>query len=246
MFHFQLLRRICTSPLIYCFNENTCGSCDTPYTVQCSTGVYSTVTGDCVNATGSQRFHLSKYNNAQYMIVAQWVVGTPVVGYQQILTNSTANMINRTAQVGDILGFMSTGLGKEMTSDGTQDYRCVASSIINGAFACAAANLTTNSTTYRFFLQMTITKSTDISPQIMYMEAGNYNVAGTITQNNATSLSLSTVLPVVYGIDWIEVVGPPSINLNTMVSFVAHVYPASEYLLLIQYMSMSKNKFLTI
>jgi hypothetical protein len=216
--------------MIYCYDSNTCGNCGNPYSLQCPSSTYSSISHSCVNATLNQRFQQSKYSGVQFQIIAQWTITTGAAGYQQIVTNSTTNMMNRTALVGDILAFQGLYIAKEISSDSTQDYRCITPTISGNTFTCSVGSLSSTNTTYRYLLQTTIIQAIQIAPITTYYDAGNYNVIGTITQNNVTSFSASTILPVVYGIIWIEVVGPSTGNINVMVTFTVNIYPASKHL----------------
>ena len=216
--------------MIYCYDTNTCGNCVSPYSVQCSSGIYSTVSGSCVNASLTQRFQQSSYSSAQFNIIAQWSITTIGIGYQQIVENSTLNLMNRTALVGDILAFKGFYIAKTISSDQTEDYRCINSVISSNMFTCSIGNLSSNNTKYRYLLQVTIIQATQIAPIIVYDNTGNYNVEGIIKQNNVTTLSTSSTLPVIYGINWIEIVGPSVANINATSTFVVNLYPISEYL----------------
>ncbi|CAF5104592.1 unnamed protein product, partial [Rotaria magnacalcarata] len=120
-----LLRLVCTSPSIYCYDTNTCGNCLSPYSLQCSSNIYSTMTQSCANVTLTQRYQQSTYSGANFQIIAQWTVTTGGAGYQQIIANSTVNMMNRTVLVGDILALNGLFIGKEISTDSTTDYRCI-------------------------------------------------------------------------------------------------------------------------
>jgi len=213
---------------MYCYSSNTCGSCSNPYSVQCSATTYSTITHLCDNTTSNQRFQQSTYSNAQFQIIAQYAITTTGAGYQQIIAN-TSSTINQTALVGDILAFSGPYIAKVIPTDTTQDYRCIAPTISSNAFTCSVGSLSANGTAYRYLLQTTIIQAVQIAPTMIYSIAGTYNVQGTITQNNVTSFSSSAMLPVVYGIIWIEVVGPTIINVNVLTTFVANIYPVSKY-----------------
>ena len=139
-------------------------------------------------------------------------------------------MTNRTAMVGDILGFKGAFIAKEISTDGTADYRCTSPSIVSNAFTCAVASLSANGTNYRHLLQTTIVQAIQIAPIMSYDNVGNFNVQGTLTQRMLTSFSTSTILPVIYGIDWIEVVGPVTVSVSVIVTFTANVYPPSKHL----------------
>jgi hypothetical protein len=179
-----------------------------------------------VNASAAQRVQSSVYGGAQFQIVAQWAASPPGAGYMQMTANATSLVTNRTAMVGDFLGFQGTFIGKQISTDGTADYRCTSPTIVSGVFTCAVASLSSNGTNYRYLLQ-----TIQIAPIISYDDVGNFNVQGTVTQRNVTSFSTSTILPVIYGIDWIEIVGPASVSANVMVTFTANVYPSSKYCL---------------
>ncbi|CAF3607443.1 unnamed protein product [Adineta steineri] len=221
-----LLRRVCTAPSMYCYDANTCGSCANAYSLQCPTSVYSTVSRSCVNETSSQRYQQSIYSGAQFQIVATYTIPTTGAGYQQFIANSSSTM-NQTALVGDILAFQGSYIAKEMTTDTTQDYRCIAPTVSSLQFTCSIGNISSSGSTYRYLLQATIIQAVQIAPNMIYYANGNYNVTSTITQNNVTSLSASTMLPVVDGIDWIEIIGPTTANINVMLSFVVNVYPST-------------------
>jgi hypothetical protein len=137
-------------------------------------------------------------------------------------------MMNHTALVGDILAFKGLFIAKEMSTDTTEDYRCISPVISANAFTCSVGSLSSNNTKYRYLLQITIIQSIQISPIYMFYSVGVFNVQGTITQNNAVSYSASTTLPVIYGIDWIEVDGPSTGNVNVMTTFIANIYPPSK------------------
>ena len=126
---------------MYCYDRNTCGNCTDPYSLQCSNGVYSTVAHLCVNTTSTQRFQQSLYSGAQFEIIAQWTILTTSIGYQQMIDNSTLNMTSQMANVGDILAFKSLNIGKKVSSDETEDYRCIFPIIINNTFICSIGNL---------------------------------------------------------------------------------------------------------
>jgi hypothetical protein len=211
---------------MYCYSSNTCGSCSNPYSVQCS-ATYSTITHLCDNTTSTQRFQQSTYSNAQFQIIAQYTITTTGAGYQQIIAN-TSSTINQTALVGDILAFSGPYIAKVIPTDTTQDYRCVTPTISSNAFTCTIGNLSANGTAYRYLLQTTIIQAVQIAPTMIYANAGTYSVQGTITQNNVGSFSTSTLLPVVYGINWIQVVAPSSVNLNVMFTVTVNVYPSSK------------------
>ncbi|CAF1178747.1 unnamed protein product [Adineta steineri] len=221
-----LLRRVCTVPSMYCYDANTCGTCANAYSLQCSSSVYSTVSRSCVNETSSQRYQQSIYSGAQFQIVATYPITTTGAGYQQIIANSSSTM-NQTALVGDILAFQGPYIAKEMTTDTTQDYRCITPTISSSQFTCSIGNISSSGSTYRYLLQVTIIEAVQIAPNMIYYATGNYNITSSITQNNVTSLSASTILPVVDGIDWIEIVAPATSNINIMLSFVANVYPST-------------------
>lgn len=214
--------------MAYCYETNTCGSCINPYSFQCSSNVYSTVTTSCSNATTIQLYQQSTYSNAQYQIVAQWTVTSTGAGYQQIVANSIANMMNRTALVGDILAFQGLSMGKIISTGGTSDYRCIIPTIASNMFTCSVGNLSL-STNYQYLLQVTIIQAVQIAPLAIYNDVGYFNVQGTITQNNVTSYSVSTVLPIVYGIQWIEITGPSQVHSNVPVTFILNLYPVSKY-----------------
>lgn len=215
--------------MIYCYEQNTCGYCNSPYSLQCGAGAYSTISHLCNGTNPSQRFQQSNYNGVQFSIVAQWTANPAGPGYQQIIANSVVNMMNTTALVGDILAFQGLNVAKTMSSDSTEDYRCVLPAITSG-FTCTTASLSSNNTQYRYLLQITIIQAIQIAPNTMFSYAGNFNVQGTITQANVTSFSTSTILPVVYGIEWIEIIGPSTSDVNILSSFIANIYPASKYL----------------
>jgi len=216
--------------MIYCYDSNTCGNCANSYSLQCSTSVYSTISRSCVNTTLNQRFQLSKYSGVQFNIIAQWTIATTGAGYQQIIANTVANMMNETALVGDILAFQGPYIAKEISIDSTQDYRCITPTISSNAFTCTAGNLSSNNTQYRYLLQITIIQAIQIAPNMIYSNMGIYYIQATITQNNLTTFPASAILPVLEGIQWIEIVGPSSSSANVISSFIANVYPASKYL----------------
>jgi len=140
-------------------------------------------------------------------------------------------MMNRTALVGDILAFKGPYIAKEISIDTTQDYRCISPTISGNTFTCSVGNLSSSNTLYRYLLQITIIQSIQIAPNALFYDPGILNVQGTITQDNVTSYSASTFLPVVYGINWIEITGPSSASANIIVSFITNVYPVSKYLI---------------
>jgi len=140
-------------------------------------------------------------------------------------------MMNRTALVGDILAFKGPYIAKEISIDTTQDYRCISPTISGNTFTCSVGNLSSNNILYRYLLQITIIQSIQIAPNAFFNDPGILNVQGTITQDNVTSYSASTILPVIYGINWIEIIGPSSASANTIVSFITNVYPVSKYLI---------------
>jgi len=216
--------------MIYCYDTNTCGNCANPYAVQCPSSIYSTISRSCVNASLTQRFQQSAYSNVQFGIIAQWTIITTGAGYQQIIANTTANMMNQTALVGDILAFKGPYIAKEISIDSTEDYRCISPTITGTTFTCSIGNLSSNNTQYRYLLQTTIIQAIQIAPNTIYYNAGYYSVQGTITQKNITSLPASAILPVVYGIQSIEIVGPSTGNINVIISFIANIYPVSKYL----------------
>ena len=47
--------------------------------------------------------------------------------------------------------------------------------------------------------------------------------------NNITSLLASTVLPVIYGIERIEIIGPSSAGISVVSTFTVNIYPASKF-----------------
>ena len=216
--------------MIYCYDLNTCGNCANPYSVQCSGSRYSTISRSCANGTLNQRYQLSKYSGVQFNNIAQWTIVATGSGYQQIVANSTANMMNRTALVGDILAFQGLSIAKEISTDSTEDYRCITPVVSGSTFTCTAGSLSSNSTQYRYLLQITIVQAIQIAPNTVYYNVGTFSVQGTLTQSGVTSVSASTILPVIYGIQWIEIVGPSSSSANVMMTFIANVYPASKYL----------------
>lgn len=167
------------------------------------------------------------YNSAQYQIVAQFGPTAATVGYQQILAN-TASTMNLTAMVGDILAFQGPYIAKEISTDSMQDYRCVAPTISSSQFTCTAGNLSSNNTAYHYLLQATIIQPVHISPTMFYNTPGYYSILGSVTQANVTTYSSSSNLPVIYGIDWVEVVGPSGGNINILTTFTVNVYPASK------------------
>lgn len=181
-----------------------------------------------MNASAAQRVQSSVYGGIQLQIIAQWAYTSVGAGYVQITVNGTSPMTNRTAMVGDILGFQGAFIAKEISTDGTADYRCSSPSIVSNAFTCTVANLSANGTNFRHLLQTTIVQAIQIAPIISYDDVGNFNVQGTLTQRNVSSFSTSTILPVIYGINWIEVVGPASVSANVRVIFTANVYPPSK------------------
>ena len=205
-----------------------CGLCAAPYTLQCSGSVYSTISRACVNATASQRVQPSVYGATQFQVVAQWTFPSSAAGYVQITANATSAMTNHTAMVGDFLGFQGPFIGKAVSTDGTTDYRCIGPGTVTGVFTCTVGNVSSNGTNYHHFLQTTIIEAIQIAPIIMYNDVGNFNVQGTVTQRNVTSFSTSTILPVIYGIDWIDVVGPPTVSVSVTATFTANVYPPSK------------------
>ena len=138
--------------------------------------------------------------------------------------------MNRTALVGDILAFKGPYIAKEISTDSTTDYRCTSPTIASDVFTCAVGSLSSNNTNYHYLLQTTIIQAIQISPLTMFYNVGEFNVEGTITQNGLTSYSASAILPVMYGIEWIEVVGPSSASVNVLLSFTANIYPVSKYL----------------
>ncbi|UJR27333.1 hypothetical protein I4U23_008626 [Adineta vaga] len=236
-----LLRRICTPPMIYCYDTNTCGNCASPYNLQCTTSVYSTITRTCVNATVSQRFQQSLYSSAPFQIIATFSTTTSGSGYQQIIANSSLTS-NQTAMVGDILAFNGLYIAKEISSDSTQDYRCITPSITT-SLTCNVGSLSSNNTPYRYLLQATIIQAVQIAPTMLYYTPGSYSVQGTVTQNNVTSFSSSTILPVVYGIEWVEIVGPSTSSVNVMTSFIANVYPPNATVMLFIWYINGNNTF---
>lgn len=137
--------------------------------------------------------------------------------------------MNRTALVGDILGFGGLFIAKTVSTDSTEDYRCVTPTIASSEFTCTTASLSSNNTRYQYLLQATIIQGVQIAPIAKFNNAGDYYVQGTLTQANATSVSASSVLSVVTGIEWIEIAGPSTANVNIESSFVATVYPPSKY-----------------
>jgi len=217
--------------MIYCYDSNTCGNCANPYSLQCTSSIYSTISRSCVNATLNQRYQQSKYSSVQYQIIAQWTITTGGAGYQQIIANSISNMMNRTALVGDILAFNGPYIAKEISIDTTQDYRCISPTISGNIFTCSVGSLSSNNTQYRYLLQITIIQSIEIAPNALFYDVGILNVQGTITQDNVTSYSASTILPVIYGINWIEIIGPSSASSNIILSFITNIYPISKYLI---------------
>lgn len=214
--------------MIYCYDSNTCGNCANSYSLQCSTSTYSTISRSCVNATLSQRYQQSNYASAQFDIIAQWTVTTSGVGYQQIIANTTANMMNCTALVGDILAFKGPYISKEISIDTTEDYLCTNPTITGSTFTCSVGNLSANNTKYHYLIQTTIIQSIQIAPNNIFYNVGDFNVQGTITQDNVTSYSASAILPVVYGIDYIDIVGPSTASVNIISSFIANIYPPSK------------------
>lgn len=221
----QLLRRVCTSPASYCYDSNTCGTCSSPYALQCSTYTYSLVDHLCYNTSASQRYQSSVYSSAQFEIIAQWSFAAAGAGYQQIIANTTGNMLNRTAFIGDILAFKGTNLAKVISDDTTEDYRCTSAS--GSPFTCTIASLSSNNTKFHYLLQITVIQAVQIAPLMMYYGTGDYNVQGTITQHNVTSYSASAILPVLFGIEAVEIVGPTAGNINVMISFMAQLSPPS-------------------
>jgi hypothetical protein len=215
--------------MIYCYDANACGNCASPYASQCSMNAYSTISRTCDNTTLSQRIQPSKYSGVQFVTVAQWTIIPSGATYNQIIANSTSD-VNRTALVGDILGFAGLSIAKEISTDGSQDYRCTSSATFVGQFTCSVANLSSNGTTYRYILQTTIIQAIQIAPINIFYNIGNFNVQGTLTQDNVTTFSSSAILPVVYGIEWIDLVAPATANVNVMISFLANIYPVSKYL----------------
>ncbi len=137
--------------------------------------------------------------------------------------------MNQTALVGDILAFKGQYIAQVIPTDTTQDYRCITPTISSNAFTCTIGSLSANGTAYRYLLQTTIIQAIQIAPTMIYSNVGNYNVQGTITQNNVGSFSTSTILPVLYGIDWIQVVAPTSANINVMFTVTVNLYPSSKY-----------------
>ena len=167
------------------------------------------------------------YNSAQYQIVAQFGPTSAAIGYQQIVAN-TASTMNITAMVGDILAFQGPYIAKEISTDSTQDYRCASPTISSNQFTCTVSSLSSNNTAYHYLLQATIIQPIHIAPTMFYYTPGDYNIVASVTQGNVTTYSLSTILPVVYGIDYIEVVGPSGGSVNVLTTFVVNVYPTSE------------------
>ncbi|CAF4570580.1 unnamed protein product [Rotaria sp. Silwood1] len=229
-----LLRRSCTSPLTYCYDTNTCsnctntcGNCSNPYSLQCSTNIYSTITYLCVNASLNQRFQQTTYSNAQFEIIAQWTITTTGTNYQQIIANTSLNMMNQTALVGDILAFQGLDIAKSLSIDGTEDYRCINPTITNNTFTCAVGSLSSNGTQYRYLLQTTIIQAIRIAPNTIYDNVGYFSVEGRLTQNNLTTYSASTTLPVVYGIAWVEIIGPSVASVNVILTFIVNIYPVN-------------------
>ena len=216
--------------MIYCYESNICGNCISPYSSQCGANAYSTINRLCNTTNSSHRFQQSKYSGVQFSIVAQWTINTAGAGYQQIVANTVVNLMNTTALVGDILGFTGPYIAKTVSVDSTEDYRCITPTITMGTFTCTIGSLSSNGTQYRYLLQITIIQAVQIAPNTMFNYAGNFNVQGTITQANVTSFSTSTILPVAYGIEWIEIIGPSTSNINVPCSFIANIYPVSKYL----------------
>lgn len=214
---------------MYCYSSNACGSCTSPYALTCSSNQYSTGTQDCVNATSTSRFQASAYNGVQFQIVAQWSYSSSGAQYNQIVANSSSTMINTTAMVGDFLGFQGTNMAKEQSLDGSMDYRCTNPIVSGSMFACTVANISLNSSTYRYLLQATVVQPVQMAPIVMYYDAGNFNIQGTITQRNVSSFTVSTILPVVYGIDSVEILGPASASINVMSRFTARLSPISKF-----------------
>ncbi|CAF4157649.1 unnamed protein product [Rotaria sp. Silwood2] len=222
-----LLRRYCISPLSYCYDTNTCGNCTNPYSVQCSTNIYSTITHSCVNASLTQRFQQSTYANAQFEIIAQWTISTTGTNYQQIIENLSLNMTNLTAIVGDILAFQGLYIAKSISIDGTEDYQCITPTITSNIFTCSIGNLSSNGTKYRYLLQTTIVQAIQIAPNTMYDNVGYYSVEGRLTQNNLTTYSTSTILPIVYGFASTQIIGPSLASVNETVTFIVNLYPVN-------------------
>jgi hypothetical protein len=218
---------VCTSPSIYCYDTNTCGTCLKSYSLQCLSTTYSTISQTCVNNTASQRVGPSAYSGVQFEIVAQWNFVSTGSGYNQIIANTSLNMMNRTALVGDILAFQGPFIAKVQSSDGTTDQRCINPTIVSNIFTCAVGNISSTSSIQRYLLQATVIQSVQISPLVIYPNTGDYNVQGTIIQRNSTTSIVSTILPVVYGIVWIEVIGPAISDINKMLTFRAKIYPPS-------------------
>jgi len=216
--------------MTYCYNSNTCGNCGNPYSLQCPSSIYSTISRSCVNASLTQRYQQATYSGAQFEIVAQWTIVTSGPGYQQIVANTIPNMMNHTALVGDILAFKGLYIGKEISTDTTQDYLCTNPTITGNTFTCAVGSLSSNNTRYHYLLQTTIIQSVQIAPDNIYYNVGDYDVEGTITQANVGSYSASATLLVLNAIQWVEIVGPSTGNVNVMVSFIANAYPVSKYL----------------
>ncbi|CAM2704890.1 unnamed protein product [Rotaria socialis] len=238
-----LLRLVCTSPSIYCYDTNTCGNCLSPYSLQCSSNIYSTMTQSCANATLTQRYQQSIYSGVNFQIVAQWAVNTGGAGYQQIIANSTVNMMNRTVLVGDVLALKGQFIGKEISTDNTTDYRCINPTIASNAFTCSVGSLSSNSTTYRYLLQTTIIQAIQIAPITMYNSVGFFDVQGRITQNNVTSYSASAMLLVECNIDWVEIIGPSLGNINVMNSFIANIYPPNATVTIYMWFINGNNTF---
>lgn len=136
-------------------------------------------------------------------------------------------MINRTASVGDMLAFKGVNLAKIISDDTTEDYRCTSAS--GSPFTCTIASLSSNNTKYHYLLQMTVIQPVEIAPLMMYYGIGDYQVHGTITQHGVTSYSASAILPVLFGIESVEIVGQITGNINVMLSFMAQLYPISKF-----------------
>lgn len=229
MIQFQWLRRSCSAPNKYCYSSNACGSCGATFSTQCTGSIFSTAKGQCLNGNSSQRIQSSQYSSVSFQIITSWYISTPSIGYQQISLSSSPNAGNITAMPGDILGFKSTDLAYESSDDSTEDYRCVNPTVSASSFSCSPSRISNNASAYRHLLQATVIQGVQISPNTQFDAPGIFNVQGTVRQTNLTSLSASSILTVVQGIDWIDVTGPSVINLNTMASIVANVYPPSKF-----------------
>jgi hypothetical protein len=111
---------------------------------------------------------MTSYSGAPYQAVASVVYTPPGPGYQQIVANISANMMNQTVDVGDLLAFSGMDVAKEMSTDGTTDFKCNNIISVGISFNCAVDSVSSNGTAIRHLAQLTVVQPVQLGPMMAF------------------------------------------------------------------------------